>query len=237
MKEETNSRVLQNRISNLFGTGEFGEFRDYLYLMESLFTQEKEKAQQSFNINYLEEEAKSAGEDHRDYLNFLMSEKHREISLISYDFPNGFRASFLTQLFSFLEFELKNICYYHSTKNGLDFSINHVNSGSEFDKIKTYLTKKAKIELNKLNSEWEFIKNIKLVRNLLIHHQGLISDQNQNFTKIRKFAENNSLTFTKYNQSENQITYILILPDRKILENTILVFKQFIFELIKFLEI
>lgn len=210
MEKDTNSLILRNKISNFLGTGEFGEFRDYLNLMESLFSQEKEKAQQSFNINSLEEEAKSAGEDHRDYSHFLMSEKHREISLISYDFPNGFRASFLTQLFSFLEFELRNVCDYHSNKHSHYFSISDLKGGSDIEKAKLYLKKAAKVDFDKLNPEWEFIKNIAIIRNLIIHHQGLISNQHQDFNKIHKFAEINSLKITKYNQSENQITYIYI---------------------------
>lgn len=221
MKIKTESRIINNRIENQFGTGDFGQFRNYLALIESYLSQEKEKLEDSFDANELEEHSKIAGEHHSEYLNFLIGEHYKQKSILSFDFPNSFRTAFIIQLFSFLEFELRNICDYHAKLKDSNFSINDLKGNSDIDKARLYLKKGAKINFNNLNPEWEFINNVRVIRNLLVHHQGIIMDDHQHFEKVNNIVSKSNLLLTKRKNVDNNAIYHLVIPDNKMPENLI----------------
>ncbi|MEQ8416829.1 MAG: hypothetical protein RIB71_20270 [Imperialibacter sp.] len=217
----TDSKILGDRLSHLFGTGPFGKFRDYLNLMESYLQQELEKHNESLNEKELEEYSKTAGEHHREYMQFLVEEHFKEKTVLAFDFPHSFRSSLVIQIFSFLEFELKNICKYHSSFNNSDFSITDLKGNSDVEKAKIYLTKGAKIDFKQLNPEWPFIDCVRIIRNLLVHHQGIIVADNPDFLKIKEFAENNDLELRKNVSNDVKNNFDLIIPNKKMPEGLI----------------
>lgn len=217
----TNSKVLNNRISNILGTGPLAKFQDYLNLMESYLQKEVKKLKVSINREELEEYSKIAGENHREYLGFLMDEHFKEECLLSFDFPQSLRTSLVIQVFSFFEFELKNICIYHSSLKNSLISFNKMKGNSDVAKAKRYLTDKAKVDFRNLNPEWTFIDAFREVRNFFIHNQGAIDSNDAKFLKIKIFAESNNLELKKKGHKDDITTYILTIPDKIFPENVI----------------
>ena len=230
---KTDSKILDDRISHVFGTGPFGKFHDYLNLMESYLQKELEKHNESFNEQELEEYSMTAGEHHREYLAYLVGEHFKETTVLGFDFPNSLRSSLVIQIFSFMEFELRNICNYHSTSTNSDFSLTNLKGNSDIDEAKKYLSKRAEIDFNQLNPEWPYINCVRTIRNLLVHHQGTINSDNSDFQKVKDFASNNELELRK-KESGN---FDLIIPNRKMPENLIANAKSFIDKILEKLNI
>lgn len=237
MAKITRSSILRNRIAHIFGTGEFRKFHDYLNLMESHFESEKVKFDQENTEEELKEISKQAGEHQQEYYNHLIGELIEQRALISYDFPNSFRASFIIQLFTFLEFELRNICEYVANKNNSNFTINDLKGNSDIEKAKVFLKKEEKIIFETLEPEWSIINNIKILRNILIHHQGFIKGNDNRINNLKPFIERNEITFTKVNTFKDQEDYQITIPNAKLPEDFIEVINKFFNKLITILKL
>ncbi len=135
--------------------------------------------------------------EYYDHLSDQFFERHWEISEL---YPHNFRASFLIHIISFIEYELKKICdYYHETSK-TDFSISDLKGNSEIEKAKIYLTNVCKVDFSKLNPEWNFINTCKLIRNKLIHQQGILNETDK---ELNKFIQ--KTTFIKIREPVSQV--------------------------------
>ena len=221
MKIKTESRIIKNKIQNILGTGDFSQFRAYLASIESYFSQEKTKLDESFNMQELEERSKTYGEFHREILNFEIGEHFRERSMISFNFPNSFRTALVIQLFSFVEFELKNICEYHAKVKNPNSSYADSMHHWNILKSKNYLNKSANINIKNLNPEWNFIDNVRIIRNHLVHNQGSIFEKDKNFKRVSDFAKKNNLSLARHNENDEMSSNIIVIPEKTMLENLI----------------
>lgn len=210
----TKSKILNNRISHIFGTGPLAKFQEYLNLMESYLQKEVKKLKESYNREELKEYSKIAGENHREYLGFLMDEHIKEESVLAFDFPNSLRIALVVQVFSFFEFELKNICIFHASLKNSMISFYKMKGNSDVAKAKRYLTDKAKVDFRNLNPEWEFINSFREIRNFFIHNQGTINSNDAKFLKIKNFAKINNLKLEKNSGSDDISSYTLTIPDK-----------------------
>jgi hypothetical protein len=86
-------------------------------------------------------------------------------------FPNILRSTIIVQSFSFFEYHLKNICnrIFH-IKNTV-FQLNDL-QGSDLEKARIFLERTIKIDIRKYNPEWDLIKNIQQLRNVIVHSGG-----------------------------------------------------------------
>lgn len=182
--------------------------------MESYLQKEVKKLKLSYNREDLEEYSKKAGENHREYLGFLMDEHFKEECLLAFDFPHSLRTALVIQVFSFFEFELKNICIFHSSLKNSLISFTKMKGNSDVAKAKRYLTDKAKVDFRNLNPEWEFIDSFREIRNFFIHNQGTINSNDVKFLKIKNFAKINSLKLKKNSDSDDISSYTLTIPDK-----------------------
>ncbi|MBW6482310.1 MAG: hypothetical protein K0B10_04540 [Vicingaceae bacterium] len=96
---------------------------------------------------------------------------------------NTFYSSFLVQIISLIEHELRGICLLIENYNYQKFSINDLKGHSDIDKAKTYLLKTIELKTNLLNPEWQTVKNCYLLRNSIVHNQGYF-DNNSTIHKL-----------------------------------------------------
>lgn len=218
----TSSLLLQNLELKLFGIEMvFEGFRNYQTLMESFLEVEKSNLENSYNEEEIAKEAKQAGEYEEQLYMHIVSgyvERFEEISML---YPHNFRASFLIQIFSFIEYELKMICKYHHQLNKTDYSIKDLKGNSDIEKAKTYLVKSCKIDFNNLEPEWSFINQIRMIRNKLIHHQGEVIVGDVDRKPILSFLKKNDFIETKEPFEEGDIDkkkFTILIKNRKLNE-------------------
>jgi hypothetical protein len=234
---KTDSKILNDRLSHIFGTGPLGKFRDYLDLMESYLQLELDKHNASYSKDELEEYSKTAGEHHQEYLCFLAKEHFMEKKILAFDFPHSLRTALIIQVFSFFEFELKNICLYHSTSNCSFVPFDNLKKESEILKSKRYLTEGAKINFEILSEEWRFLDCVRIIRNFFVHNQGIIKDDNRDFQKIKKFADVNNLKLRENVDKDRVTAYQFIIPNKVFPERVIDNVNLFLNKLLKELKI
>lgn len=86
-------------------------------------------------------------------------------------FPGLQRRSALITLFSFFEHELNKLCSLFQTTEKYELALREV-AGTGVDRARTYLSKVAALDLKKAAGQWNEVKNIQMVRNLLVHADG-----------------------------------------------------------------
>jgi hypothetical protein len=86
-------------------------------------------------------------------------------------FPSLQRRSALVTLFSFFEHELDALCKRIKSQDGYKLSLADV-AGRGIIRSTTYLTKVAGVTDIRDSPEWHEIKNIQMVRNLIVHADG-----------------------------------------------------------------
>ena len=123
--------------------------------------------------------------NHRDFLKF--AKDHYEYGTF---YPQSFRTSFFTQIFSILEYELKEICMIYHLENKTDFTIYDLKGNSEIEKAKLFLKKACKIDFTSLEPEWSYLNTIRKIRNIFVHHQGEINKTHNDWNVIKQFIEN-----------------------------------------------
>jgi len=64
--------------------------------------------------------------------------------------------------------------------------------GSEGSQKAKYLRKYAYVDFSVLQSEWDFLENVRQIRNLIIHHHSSVSPLDKDWHTVRKFIDKNS---------------------------------------------
>jgi len=181
------SKLLHYSAIHLFGIElAFIEFRNYYELIETSLAAEADKRISLFNEKY-DELVNSVEEE--GYAAHLDQQFAEQVTELSYYFPHSFRSSFLIQLFSFIEYELKEICNHHHHTRQTDIPLGELKGSSDLDKAKTYLTKVCKVDLNTLQPEWNYLLDMRRVRNLMVHHSGVIVPDHPDRKQLRAFIE------------------------------------------------
>jgi len=92
-------------------------------------------------------------------------------------FPNLQRRSALLTLVGFFEHELDKLCLLYRVEKSFTLSLSDL-TGKGIDRSTRYLEKVAGIDVHKSSSEWNEIKLIQQVRNIIVHQDGKLTDQN-----------------------------------------------------------
>lgn len=90
-------------------------------------------------------------------------------------FPNLQRRSALITLFSFFEHELNKVCNLFQITENYKVSLSDI-SGSGIERAKRYLSKVVSLDLDPDTPEWNEVKNIQALRNLIVHADGRLFD-------------------------------------------------------------
>jgi len=121
---------------------------------------------------------------------------------------NFFRKSFLVQIISMIENQLRTICELVEEYNFQKFSVHDLKGFSDLLKTKTYLTKTIEIDFNTLNPEWNFIQNCQGLRNIIVHHQGVFSEQDKKNLKTFIERHDSLVEIPQYYDPKKQKLYI-----------------------------
>lgn len=99
------------------------------------------------------------------------------------DFPGIMRSSLLICIYTFLEHELNRFCLYH---NADGFKNNNSDKGIE--RAKKFIKKELNIKFPDQTKSWQFIINVREIRNCFAHANGYI-DQVTNPIKLRNVID------------------------------------------------
>jgi len=103
-------------------------------------------------------------------------------------FPDLQRRSALITLFSFLEFQLDDLCKRYAEEKNFVISFTDL-KGSGIDRSTLYLEKVVGLPLDKESAIWMEIKNIQSARNVIVHNNGKLKKGD----KIIKYAHDQDL--------------------------------------------
>lgn len=188
------SKLLDYNKIHLFGIQlVFAEFHDYYNIIEQGLANEAGVLFKKFEKNRTDLNESTAEVGYANYLDTQLAETY-----MSYNhyFPHYFRASFLIQLFSFIEYELKEICNHHHHLNATYIGLSDLKGQSDLDKAKIYLSKVCNVDFNDLKPEWDYINLIRKLRNKLVHHNGIIGVDDNDRTLLLSFIKKeNSIGF------------------------------------------
>lgn len=178
-------------------------FKNYISLIEDTF-ENKIKDSRVWAEGALKKINENNETSDKDYESHLSDSVIEQVYQLEVEFINRFRSSIIIQLYSFLEVELKSYCEKHSKENLKEYSINDLKGSNEIDKIKKYLKQSANIDLSKVPG-WDFINNLRTIRNKIVHNESLVKLFNHNeFKAINYFAQNN-FTLKPYSDEEEKI--------------------------------
>jgi len=207
----------------------FNDLNNYQNLIEGFLEKQKDQVEKDFNETDLELESKKADENSDAYYLHLIdfySERHHEIAKL---FPHNFRATFLTQIISVIESELKKICdHFGHHKNQL-FKIDDMRGIDDLQKCKDYLKRIADINFEGLNIEWQYIKNCKSLRNKIVHQDGRVNKKDE---KLMGFIKGSSSLEVQESNSIHGDDIEFIIIDNKLIEKLLVAAKDFFIKLL-----
>jgi len=209
------SKIIDEYKRNIFGIGLiFSPLKEYQKKMEKFLKEYAAEYDLNEELGHYEKEAEAYDyEDKGVFLNHFGQqayERHKELNII---FPNNFRYAFIGQVASFVEYELRAICNHYAEESGALYTLDDL-KGSEFEQVKTFLQKSAKLRIQELDPEWQILKQFWVLRKRIIHHQGLISQDD--FDKNLKDLKG----LLKTEKAEKGLIQIII-PDEKLGEKYI----------------
>lgn len=149
------------------------------------------------------------------------------------EFRSKFRNSFVVQLYSFLESELRTYCINHYEQNNKEYSVNDIKGNNDIDKIKKYLKNSASKDLATNKLLWEFINDFRKLRNKITHSEGVISKNDNDYNSLLKFSQKNFQLYPLTHNNNNEGKFIIVLDKPNFIDKCIENVFQFIHEVIK----
>ena len=129
----------------------------------------------------------SDDEDYIDSAASLVDDLAYERKKLSQDILYRHRQSILFHFYSLFEKELFQIAGIVGQEN--IFKITDIKGNSPFEQFKLYLKKIEPELLEKIRTDLLFFDRIRLVRNLITHHDSIIKQSNSHIHKIKEFSD------------------------------------------------
>ncbi|GFZ76261.1 hypothetical protein GCM10011531_01530 [Aquaticitalea lipolytica] len=152
---------------------ELQTFRNYAKFVEDHFDNSLSNHEKEYKeiMAKIEQEPKKYADD---YLNHLQDSLVDKVIEIDRDFVQSFRASMITQLFSFVERTIQDACNSYCLNHNKEFGLEDLRGNSEFEKAKLFLTRSAGVNMKELEPHWSYINNLRRVRNCIVHNNSTI---------------------------------------------------------------
>lgn len=209
-------------------------FTKYLCTMEGFFSKATNDLSIFLKPKLDRMKANTWDYDEKD-IESLENHYYTELYELDAEFKYIFRKSFIVQIFSFLELELKSYCLRHFNEQKKEYSINDLRGYNELDKIEKYLKTSANQDITTNRELWDFICKIRIVRNLIVHHNGQISTKKGNeFSVIKKFATNN---FSLYSSPPENNTFQIVFTEDVFVRDCISKIFDFLFEVTRHIDV
>jgi hypothetical protein len=97
-------------------------------------------------------------------------------------FPSLQRRSALLTVCSYFEYELDQLCLLYQREKRVRLAPSDLHDAGGIDRSNTYLEKVAGLNLQKASQKWNAIKRVQLIRNVIVHRNGKLRDQDGNVT-------------------------------------------------------
>ncbi len=94
-------------------------------------------------------------------------------------FPSLQRRSALLTICGYFEHQLDKLCMQYQSEKSFKLALSDIN-GKGIDRSATYLEKVAGIDVHKTSNEWNQIKKIQKIRNVIVHQDGKLHDHQGN---------------------------------------------------------
>ncbi len=214
----------------------FNEFRGYLTFIETYIEESRQKFEAINNQDDIEQ-YKTSNPEYYNYLIDSYSERWFEIATY---YPHNFRASFLVQTYTMIEYELRKICDHYHLKMKTDFRVNDLKGNSDLEKCKIFLKKACKINFTDIQAEWDFINIMRRLRNQIVHHQSKICQNDHNFQAILQLINANRDTISfkedfdelndegyRYYDDKKHYEFTILLTDNRLNESFLNVAETF----------
>ncbi|MAO07561.1 MAG: hypothetical protein CL596_02480 [Alteromonas sp.] len=172
---------------------EFHLIEDYMNHMETHFERELKSIESEYEKFHKSKEDKS--EYSEEYLNHVQDSFIDDIFMFNDVYIKNYRNAQIIQLYSFLEDVLKRGCDRFAHYKKTDYKVDDLKGNNDIDKIKKFLKQSAKVDFSLLNPEWKFMDDFRQVRNLIVHHKGLIknndtvNNSDKKFNSIKNFSK------------------------------------------------
>jgi len=207
-------------LASIMGFGfihfEFHLIEDYMNHMETHFESELKNIEIEYDkFHNSTEESKSDYSE--EYLNHIQDSFIDNIFMFNDVYIKNYRNAQIIQLYSFLEDILKRGCDRFASYKKTDYKVDDLKGNNDIDKIKKFLKQSAKVDFSLLNPEWKFIDNVRQVRNLVVHHKGIIKNNDivknsdRKFNNIKSFSKGH-FTLKQYVSSENRFEIVFDNP-------------------------
>ncbi|AFU68737.1 abortive infection bacteriophage resistance protein, AbiH superfamily [Psychroflexus torquis ATCC 700755] len=191
----------------------FGDLRKYQNLIETFLSTQKKELEENTNEVDVNDQMNDS-EKYEKYLDLIGTESYEKFEKyhdIARLFPHNFRVSFLTQVISVIEKELKRLCNDLGNIKNQTFMVADLKGSNDFLKCKEYLKKISSIDFNSINAEWEYILQCKSLRNNLVHSGNIIKMDNK---KLVNFIKNNDSFDCEYEEfidkKEDIVTFVIV---------------------------
>jgi hypothetical protein len=175
-----------------FGKGYLTTLRFYFIHNRSFldFIEEYiKKTVDSFDDEYtIDEDLKI---ENPDFYYFLVDDLSEKWWQYSRDFPGEFRATLLSQLYSGMDSHLHKICERFHKIHHPPKTVKEMSGRNEWAQKAKYLKKYAGVDFSTLQTEWDFLNAVRMIRNQIVHHHSSISANTKDWPTVRKFIADN----------------------------------------------
>ncbi|PZR18912.1 MAG: hypothetical protein DI539_15970 [Flavobacterium psychrophilum] len=144
--------------------------------------------------------------------------------LMDVQIRSRFRQSVLIQLYSFMEVQLFKQCELHKWRNNKEYSVRELKGNTDLDKVALYYKNSVHFNIKELK-EWQFIDSFRRLRNLLVHHEGLITNEDD-YNRMRKFEISCDIELKNYIEGE----HLIVLSNTAFIEKCINNVKAFLLQ-------
>lgn len=170
------------KLGLLFLKWHIDDFHRYINILEKLLQQNLDGF-----VKKSEDELKKY--THDPELGIIEDDMSYEYWQLAETFPKILRNSLLITCYSFLEYQLIEICKSQKGKKSLQVDVTDL-SGKGVERSRNYLKKVAGIDFAE-DVSWSEIRHITLIRNFIVHKNGIL-DNSENAKKIRAYIDKRS---------------------------------------------
>lgn len=163
-------------------------FKDYHQFIENYIQSKLIEAEEHFKMiqaEYNKLEPEEIDDVAFDYRSSITDEKRTEYQTIKREFATRYRNSLVIQLFSFFEDKLNAYCEYKALKPKSSAE------NRKYDDYKKLIKQSGKVDFSVHQPEWNFMENVKCLRNNIVHQGSTIGKSDKRFKPLFLFKEGN----------------------------------------------
>lgn len=199
----------------IFFTLELEAYKDFIDFNEKNIKKEIKKINKEFSN--LQKKFENEPAKYNAAMDFLEQDYIDALQKLDNEYKQNLRRSQIILLYSFLEVKLRDGCNSYASFYNKEYTVGNLRGQNDLDKIKLFIKNSMHIKINELNPEWNFLDNLRKVRNKIVHHNGSIKKTDKDYRAISQFSENRF----QLNADKRSENFVIELSDNKFLKEII----------------